>query len=193
MRDLKTVRTFVRLGERFRSTPIVDKDFPEVRDDFDRYLHLVKTYLNSGERTPEVVTLCGSCRFYQHFQKANYDFTMAGWVVLSVGFYPSIAGDVPPEHSEKVGCSPLQKIELDRLHFRKIEMSDLVYVLNVSTPWCEKCKMFLDIGTSTCQCGSIAKSRGYIGESTRNEIKHAQKWGIPVQYLEPISESGSEV
>jgi len=37
---------------------------------------------------PGIVCLCGSTRFYDAFQQANYDETMAGRIVLSVGFYP---------------------------------------------------------------------------------------------------------
>src|SRR2546423_1826305 len=37
---------------------------------------------------PVIVCLCGSTRFYDAFQAANYERTMAGEIVLSVGFYP---------------------------------------------------------------------------------------------------------
>ena len=37
---------------------------------------------------PTIVCLCGSTRFYDTFQQANFDETMAGKIVLSVGFYP---------------------------------------------------------------------------------------------------------
>ena len=41
-----------------------------------------------GDARPEIVVLLGSTRFYDAFQQANYDLTMAGKIVLSVGFYP---------------------------------------------------------------------------------------------------------
>jgi hypothetical protein len=50
---------------------------------------------------PEVVTLCGSTRFYDAFQQANYDLTMQGKIVLSVGFYPHAKAE--HGHGEGVG------------------------------------------------------------------------------------------
>jgi hypothetical protein len=108
---------------------------------------------------PPIVTLCGSTRFYDEFQRAYYDLTMAGEIVLSVGFYPhaqAIHG-----HGEGVGHDSAEKVALDELHKRKIDLSDYVYVLNVG---------------------------GYIGESTRGEIAHALSIGVPVRYLEPVAE-----
>ena len=34
------------------------------------------------------MVLCGSARFYDEFQEANYRLTMEGSIVLSVGFFP---------------------------------------------------------------------------------------------------------
>lgn len=107
------------------------------------------------EARPRIVCLCGSTRFYEHFQLHNYKETMAGNIVLSVGFYPHAQKEV--HHSEDVGCTPEQKIALDVLHKRKIDLADEVLVLNVG---------------------------GYIGESTRSEIEHAVAHGKPVRYLE---------
>jgi len=76
---------------------------------------------------PTIVTLCGSTRFYEAFQKANYDETMAGRIVLSVGHYPNSDG----KHGEQVGCTPKEKIKLDELHKQKIDLSDEILVLNV--------------------------------------------------------------
>lgn len=106
---------------------------------------------------PKIVCLCGSTRFYEAFQKANYDLTMAGKIVLSIGFYPH--SSAASGHGEGVGHDSAEKVELDRLHFRKIDLCDYVYVLNVD---------------------------GYIGNSTRNEIEYANSLGKPIEYLEPI-------
>ena len=46
---------------------------------------------------------------------------------------------------------------LDDMHKRKIDMADSIYVINVG---------------------------GYIGESTKSEIKYAKKHGKAVNYLE---------
>lgn len=103
---------------------------------------------------PTITCLCGSTRFYEAFQRANYEETMAGRIVLSVGFYPHRAAQA---HGETVGCTPEQKEALDRLHLQKIDLADEILVLNVG---------------------------GYIGESTRREILHARRSGKPIRWLE---------
>lgn len=75
-----------------------------------------------------ITTLCGSTRFYEAFQRANYELTLKGYVVMSVGFYPNAT----TMHGELLGCTPEQKQDLDALHFDKIEMSHEIYVLNVA-------------------------------------------------------------
>jgi hypothetical protein len=111
---------------------------------------------------PKIVVLCGSTRFYPHFQRANYEETMAGNIVLSVGFYRQYAESVERNrtefHGENIGCTADQKIALDELHKRKIDLADEVLVLNVG---------------------------GYVGDSTRREIEYAQALGMPIRYLEP--------
>jgi hypothetical protein len=110
---------------------------------------------------PGIVVLCGSTRFYDAFQEANYDLTMRGWIVLSVGFYPRAT--TAHGHGEGVGHDSAEKVALDELHKRKIDLADEVCVLN---------------------CG------GYLGESTRSEVSYALSIGRPVRYLEPIAEEG---
>jgi hypothetical protein len=77
------------------------------------------------ERT--IVTLCGSTRFFAAFERANYEETMKGHVVLSVGF-AQLDRD---GHREDAGCTPEQKVDLDELHLYKIAMSAEILVLNV--------------------------------------------------------------
>lgn len=79
---------------------------------------------------------------------------MAGKIVLSVGFFMHATGN---KHGESVGATPEQKIALDELHKRKIDLADEVFVLNVG---------------------------GYIGESTRSEIEYAKSLAMPIRYLE---------
>lgn len=99
-----------------------------------------------------IVTLCGSTRFKDAFDEANYQETMKGNIVLSVGFFMHASGN---KHGDGVGCTPEQKVFLDYLHKKKIDMSDEILVL--------------DIG-------------GYIGESTASEIRHAVQNGVKVRY-----------
>lgn len=115
------------------------------------------------KKMPKIVCLCGSTRFYEQFKRSNYEETMAGKIVLSVGFYrPSAESEseltkYQGTHGETWGCTPQQKVDLDELHKRKIDLADEVFVLNVE---------------------------GYIGESTRSEIDYATVHGKPIRYLE---------
>lgn len=118
----------------------------------------LEKWLELRDDLPKIVCLCGSTRFYEKFQEANYTETMAGNIVLSVGFYPHAQKEV--HHSEDVGCTAEQKVALDALHKQKIDLADEVFVLNVN---------------------------GYIGSSTRGEIEHAESKGKVIRYLEPIA------
>ena len=82
--------------------------------------------MNNPENRPIIVCLCGSTRFYEAFQQANFLETMAGRIVLSVGFY---GGSI---HGETVGITPADKTRLDDLHLRKIDLADEVLILNVN-------------------------------------------------------------
>lgn len=104
---------------------------------------------------PTVVCLCGSTRFYETWQQVNFDETLAGRVVLSVGFYPHAEDKA---HAAHVGVTPEQKVALDELHKRKIDIADEVLILNVG---------------------------GYIGESTQSEWQYAVAHGKRVRWLEP--------
>ena len=71
---------------------------------------------------PIVVTLCGSIRFKQAFLDANFNETMAGNIVLSVGGL---------ERDEPLILTEEQQRMLGELHKRKIDISDEIFVLNV--------------------------------------------------------------
>jgi hypothetical protein len=107
-----------------------------------------------SETRPTIVCLCGSSRFYDEFQQANYDLTMAGEIVLSIGFYPHAT--VQHGYGEGVGHDSVEKVGLDELHKRKIDLADYVYVLDVD---------------------------GYVGESTKSEIDYAAQHGVPIRFL----------
>jgi len=62
---------------------------------------------------PRIVCLCGSTRFFQAFMDANYQETMSGRIVLSVGFYPHAAEQA---HGQNIGITPEDKARLDDLH-----------------------------------------------------------------------------
>ncbi len=126
--------------------------FPHYSADCVDYHALVRDF---GGPRPIITVLCGSTRFYAEFQQANYDLTMAGHIVLSVGFYPHAKAE--HGYGEGVGHDSAEKVELDELHKRKIDLADEVLVLDVG---------------------------GYIGDSTRSEIAYAEKVGRLIRYLE---------
>jgi len=107
------------------------------------------------EKKPKIVCLCGSTKFYEDFMKANYEETMLGNIVLSVGFFMHSSEKT---HGQHVGCSDEQKEMLDKLHLQKIDLAGEILVINKD---------------------------GYIGESTRREIKHAVRTGKPVRWYFP--------
>ena len=97
----------------------------------------------------KIITLCGSTRFKEDFERVNRELTLAGNVVLSVGCFGH-AGDVFTEE---------QKVMLDDIHKRKIDMSDAIYVIN---------------------------KNGYIGSSTKSEIIYAGVTGKEIILMEEI-------
>lgn len=106
------------------------------------------------KQKPKIVCICGSSRFYDAYQKAEYEETMAGRIYLSIGFYPHCS---KLNHGEGVGHNSKEKIMLDELHKRKIDLADEVLVLNVG---------------------------GYVGESTQSEIEYAKNLGKKIRWLE---------
>lgn len=71
---------------------------------------------------PTIVTLCGSTRFKQAFIDANFNETMAGNIVLTVGGF---------DHADSVEVTESQRQMLATLHKHKIDMSDEILVINV--------------------------------------------------------------
>ena len=95
----------------------------------------------------KVITLCGSTRFKDDFERINRELTLLGNIVISVGCFGH-SGDTFTEE---------QKVMLDDIHKRKIDMADTIYVINKD---------------------------GYIGDSTRSEIKYAIAHGKQVILME---------
>lgn len=107
---------------------------------------------------PTIVCLCGSTKFSEAFIKANALETLAGNIVLSVGFFWHQLDALHLDLKQFVEMSPQTKSMLDALHFCKIDLADEILVLNVD---------------------------GYIGESTANEIVYAYTNGKCIRFLEP--------
>ena len=105
-------------------------------------------------KRPRIVCLCGSTRFYLAFQEANLLETLAGNIVLSVGFYSHSALQV---HGRELECDEERHSRLNELHRRKIDLADEVLILNVG---------------------------GYVGEGLQDEIEYAESQGKPLRWLE---------
>ena len=99
----------------------------------------------------KIVVLCGSTRFFKTFDEQNCRLTLEGNIVLSIG--------CNSKSDEHLNLSEDQKLMLDDLHKRKIDLSDSIFVINVD---------------------------GYIGSSTQSEINYAISKDKPVEYLVPI-------
>ena len=99
---------------------------------------------------PRIVCLCGSTRFRQAFEDATLALGVSGCIVLSVAAY---------SHADGWQITPEQKERLDELHLRKVDLADVVLVLNVG---------------------------GYIGDSTHAEVAYARKTGKAIVWLEPL-------
>src|SRR5262245_14483721 len=88
---------------------------------------------------PTIVCLVGSTRFRAEFEAALREETLAGRVVLSVWCFV---------HHDATEISLEQKVALDELHLRKIDLADEVLVINVG---------------------------GYVGASTVRELNYARQ------------------
>lgn len=95
----------------------------------------------------KVITLCGSTKFKEDFERVNRELTLQGNIVISVGCFGH-SGD---------SFSEQDKIMLDDIHKRKIDMADEIFVINKNK---------------------------YIGSSTRDEIEYAILHDKPVRYME---------
>lgn len=100
-------------------------------------------------RKPKVVCLCGSTKFKQEYLETQFKETMEGNIVLSVGWFSHADGHVYKPTDQ-------EKIDLDELHKRKIDLADEIMVINVN---------------------------GYVGDSTKSEIEYAIMSGKPIRYL----------
>ena len=116
----------------------------------------IKRMIQEQERAkgrPTIVCLCGSTRFSEAYHKANLTETIAGKIVLSIGIDTKSDSDLllSGELTEQ------DKIHLDTLHLRKIELADEVLFLNVG---------------------------GYLGHSSLTEHLYASMIGKTIRYLE---------
>jgi hypothetical protein len=112
---------------------------------------------------PRIVCICGSTRFIDVIAVLAWELEKRGAITVKPNLLPRWYA---PDN--KLGHHMAEhqglKAELDALHMRKIDLSDEVVVVDLA---------------------------GYIGESTRAEIAHANTTGKPVRYLSIDAELGA--
>lgn len=107
----------------------------------------------------KIVTLCGSTKFKKEFLEIQKKLTLLGYIVISVGLFGH-SGDNEVWENMDEGALTKTKSMLDDMYKRKIDLSDMIYVINVG---------------------------GYTLESTRSEIEYAISTGKEVHYLESVN------
>lgn len=105
-------------------------------------------------RKPIIICICGSSRFVAEMAIFRWELEKSG-EVITLGLHLLPASYIKVrDHGAE--NEGIAEI-MDELHLRKIDVSDKVFIFN---------------------------KNGYIGKSTRNEIKYAEKIGKPITYLE---------
>jgi len=105
----------------------------------------------------DIVTLCGSTRFKDTFMEEAQRLTFDGCIVLTPCVFTK---------SDGIDIDPGTLNMLKELHYKKIDISSKIFVINPG---------------------------GYIGESTKEEIAYAVENGKVVEYMvNPEGESDYE-
>jgi len=110
---------------------------------------------------PPIICTIGSSRFCDIEAVMKWEFEKRGWICVGMHLLPQWYVEAKkwtqPHHgAEEENVASI----MDELHLKKIEMSDMVFVIN---------------------------KNGYIGERTRFELNYAIKLGKHIEYLEPIN------
>ena len=100
----------------------------------------------------EVITLCGSLKFQKEMMKVAEKMALDGYCVLTP-VYPVL---------EDIERTEEQLIKLKEAHFKRIELSDAILVVDINN---------------------------YIGNSTSLEIDYAKKLGKEIIYYTHLIEN----
>ena len=100
----------------------------------------------------KVITLCGSLKFQKEMMKVAEKIALDGYCVLTP-VYPVL---------ENIERTEEQLIKLKEAHFKRIELSDAILVVNINN---------------------------YIGDSTNLEIDYAKKLGKKIIYYTDLIEN----
>lgn len=68
----------------------------------------------------KIITICGSTKFKDEFNKVAKDLTLQGYIVLTCNLFGH-SGDIEAWKKKEM---------LDNMHRRKIDMSDEVFIIN---------------------------------------------------------------
>ena len=100
----------------------------------------------------KIITMCGSLEFQKEMMKVAEKIALDGYCVLTP-VYPV---------SENMERTKEQLINLKEAHFKRIELSDAILVVNINN---------------------------YIGDSTNLEIDYAKKLGKKIIYYTDLIEN----
>ena len=100
----------------------------------------------------KVITLCGSLKFQKEMMKVAEEMSLEGYCILTP-VYPVL---------ENINRTEEQLVRVKKAHFKRIELSDTILVLNVDN---------------------------YIGNSTSLEIDYAKKLGKEIIYYTDLIEN----
>ena len=100
----------------------------------------------------KIVTLCGSLKFQKEMMTVAEKMALECYCILTPVY----------SVSEKIDITKKQLINLKEAHFKRIELSDAILVVNINN---------------------------YIGDSTRAEIDYAKKLGKEIIYYTNLIEN----
>lgn len=101
----------------------------------------------------KIITMCGSLEFQKEMMKVAEKIALDGYCVLT---------PVYPVSDKMERTKEQQLIKLKEAHFKRIELSDAILVVNINN---------------------------YIGDSTKLEIDYAKKLGKEIIYYTDLIEN----
>ena len=116
---------------------------------------------NIGENErPKIITIIGSTRYINEMSLIGWEFEKQGHIVLNPRLLPPTYIRKSNDDGRHAAESENVKEIIDKTYLHKVAMADEIFVVNIN---------------------------GYIGDSTRNELKHAIKLNKKIVWLEPES------
>ena len=100
----------------------------------------------------KIITLCGSLKFQKEMMIVAEKMALEGYCILTPVY----------SVSEKIEITKEQLIKMKEAHFKRIELSDAILVVNIND---------------------------YIGENTNLEIDYAKKLGKEIIYYTDLIEN----